>query len=375
MTRRISPDTERGIMKAYAEGKTSREVAALFNVSQPTVLNCIHRNGGKVRPPGHDRLSPKMYSIIKFRYLEKGEPGTAIATDLGIDSKTVYNVVRSMSGKVRPDRRYTLNEGFFDSIDSEEKAYWLGFIAGDGCISYDKLVVQLQRRDREHLIKLRSALDADHPIQDLLKEKNAKMLPQSRIEIYSPHLTCGLIKLGITPHKSLTLRPPELAPEFRKHFWRGEIDADGCISIQHSKHHRKRIQITLLGSRLTVFAFADFVNQFAASLAVPHQTQGKIWYVAYGGIQLPQRILHELYDGANVFLDRKLKRAQQALAIENLRPRRIVEPGERVYKLYQAIGTWNGTARALRYSISSATSLKRIYYKYCKEQGLPCQQD
>lgn len=32
-------------------------------------------------------------------------------------------------------RKHFFNERYFENIDTEEKAYWLGFISADGCIS------------------------------------------------------------------------------------------------------------------------------------------------------------------------------------------------------------------------------------------------
>ena len=32
-------------------------------------------------------------------------------------------------------RKYNVNHDFFESINTEERAYWLGFISADGCIS------------------------------------------------------------------------------------------------------------------------------------------------------------------------------------------------------------------------------------------------
>lgn len=34
---------------------------------------------------------------------------------------------------------WNLNEHFFDVIDTEEKAYWLGFIFADGYVAKDRL--------------------------------------------------------------------------------------------------------------------------------------------------------------------------------------------------------------------------------------------
>ena len=53
-------------------------------------------------------------------------------------------------------RKYRCNETYFDHIDSESKAYWLGFIYADGCISNNgyRFEVRLSKNDEDHLIKL-----------------------------------------------------------------------------------------------------------------------------------------------------------------------------------------------------------------------------
>ena len=44
---------------------------------------------------------------------------------------------------------YYLNENYFEKIDTEEKAYWLGFIYADGYITGDKLGISLAKCDKE----------------------------------------------------------------------------------------------------------------------------------------------------------------------------------------------------------------------------------
>ncbi len=36
--------------------------------------------------------------------------------------------------ELNKNRKYFFNQQFFKNIDSEEKAYWLGFLMADGCV-------------------------------------------------------------------------------------------------------------------------------------------------------------------------------------------------------------------------------------------------
>src|SRR6202012_252825 len=64
-------------------------------------------------------------------------------------------------------RIYALDDYFFDVIDTEAKAYWLGFITADGCVragvisngwQRHGLSVKLKASDSGHLEKLKADL-------------------------------------------------------------------------------------------------------------------------------------------------------------------------------------------------------------------------
>ena len=80
-------------------------------------------------------------------------------------------------------RKYNVNHDFFESIDTEEKAYWLGFIGADGCVSErynykgnkcSTLYVCLQEQDEAVLVALKHHLNAENPIFRRITNKNKK---------------------------------------------------------------------------------------------------------------------------------------------------------------------------------------------------------
>src|SRR5260370_41289523 len=66
-------------------------------------------------------------------------------------------------GRSEAHRRYAVDEAFFDVIDTEEKAYWLGFLTADGTMREKGGMLALQERDIDHLYKIRSSLRSKHP--------------------------------------------------------------------------------------------------------------------------------------------------------------------------------------------------------------------
>lgn len=67
--------------------------------------------------------------------------------------------MKNLNRNIR-NKRYSIDENYFDNIDNQEKAYFLGFLYSDGYNNTDKgeIVLNLQERDEEILIKFKNLL-------------------------------------------------------------------------------------------------------------------------------------------------------------------------------------------------------------------------
>lgn len=133
-------------------------------------------------------------------------------------------------------RKYTLDERYFQIIDTEEKAYWLGMLASDGYVS-DRGRIELGLSgddDRCLLESFGRAIGTNAPVlPHLLRYKGAK--PAYRIGANSRKMVKDLGRLGVTTRKSLNLSFPTLdqVPEqLLRHFVRGYFDGDGSVSLK-----------------------------------------------------------------------------------------------------------------------------------------------
>ncbi|SRR5258707_7365958 len=153
------------------------------------------------------------------------------------------------------------NEHYFDQVDSEAKAYWLGFIFADGCVLWNErtgnyaLQVGLQGRDIDHLVILEKDLGGSRsPDTD---PRNGTV----RLVWYSKTLAKQLINLGIEPRKSGTERLPSFSPPLARHFWRGVFDGDGCLTTQlKSPTLAPEFRFSLAGSRPVLEAFQQWAQ-------------------------------------------------------------------------------------------------------------------
>lgn len=131
-----------------------------------------------------------------------------------------------------------IKEDIFETIDSDEKAYWLGFIASDGnvCITKNwQYIVQiyLDIKDEAHVKKFYDFIGNQKPIRHRTRvgtNYTKKTVTQAIAAVSSKRMVNSLIKLGITPRKSLTLHWPKLDdPSLYWSFIRGYWDGDGTV--------------------------------------------------------------------------------------------------------------------------------------------------
>ncbi len=203
-------------------------------------------------------------------------------------------------------RHYAVDESFFDIIDTEEKAYWLGFLAADGTVGSNFVSLGLQERDGEHLRKFTSSLQSNHPVVVRENKIGEKIYPYAHVHIGSLKLVQTLKNLGVDERKSFTVRPCEYVPEaLLHHYWRGVFDGDGFITYTRSRKVGSIIWLVgLVGNKEMVTGFESFIQRFMKTEAIikPHH---RIFMLRYGGVALPQAILCVLYQDATILLDRK----------------------------------------------------------------------
>jgi hypothetical protein len=190
-------------------------------------------------------------------------------------------------------RKYVVNEKYFLNIDSEQKAYWLGFIAGDGYNSGYELVMRLNKKDANHLEAFRTAIEADHQI---------KFVPNNiaAIRIGSKSLCQSLSENGCVKAKTFTISFPNLPECYNRHFIRGVFDADGCIYVSKKGHKRWSIHSASPTFKDRIF---DIITQSGIRIRKTKNQKGRNLEIAKKEDIL--KIHRFLYRDATIYLSRK----------------------------------------------------------------------
>lgn len=196
------------------------------------------------------------------------------------------------------------NIHYFDEIDTEEKAYWLGFLFADGAItqyqhSYN-IELSLKIGDKNHVEKFAKALNKEYV--------NSNSTYRSRCIVGSKHMYEILNSYGCTTKKSLTLKFPNINifsdTTLIKHFIRGYVEGDGCLSYGNKEHTRATISI--LGTE-------DFLNgiqrQFGSNKRYSKNNKNNdiTKVLTYNGKEA-FAFAKYIYQDATIYLDRKYER-------------------------------------------------------------------
>ena len=166
------------------------------------------------------------------KYWKLVEEGTesirSIAIKEGVTFKVIDRIFKMCGYKAKNSRggeKYILNKDYFKVIDSEQKAYWLGYLWADGCTNKYSIIMELQIRDKYHLeLFLKEIYGEKHPE---LKEKDGCVIAN----ISSMDMVNDLKALGYGIKDKRT-SIPTMSNELYRHFIRGYYDGDGDFNIK-----------------------------------------------------------------------------------------------------------------------------------------------
>ena len=245
-----------------------------------------------------------------------GNSAKKISTLLGFKyHQPVYNYFIKMKWPrehMPINRKYAVFENYFETIDTEEKAYILGFICADGHIASDRLVIAVAEKDVDILHKIKTAMGSEHPITRVYRNNPynksvRKTLVLNSLMIGSKLLVKHLFDKGITHDKTYTLNrsimdyvPTQLA----RHFLRGYFDGDGnmFLGVEYSSGTKYSINVMgnedfLLGSFQVYFPTTNkLYKDLRSKQAYSWKISSKEKVIAF---------LNYLYLDSSIYLERK----------------------------------------------------------------------
>lgn len=193
----------------------------------------------------------------------------------------------------------------FDKINSEESAYWLGFIYADGSITYSPessgvryvLEIGLANKDRQHLEKFRNFIGSKREIKERIKTNS------NRLTVSSKELCVNLYNLGIRKNKTYIMNINEVFENipniYIKDFIRGYTDGDGSIfkdgTVSYTSYFKETMQIIL--------SHLPFEIEYKLYIR-----PDKCPRICITKRRFYSKVLDFIYKDATIFLDRKYEK-------------------------------------------------------------------
>lgn len=276
------------------------------------------------------KINKNDYPMIINRY-QSGESSPKIAKDLNVNSTTIVNILLKNNVKIRTtseaSRKYPLIETFFDTIDTQEKAYFLGYLFADGNNSGKKASMNLSEKDKYMLERLNMLV---HPKgkplyigrkkanrikggNKFITKKNYHMVMESK------KISEALSRHGCVPRKTSILKYPydSLEKCLWPHFIRGYFDGDGAISIYGKSKVKNNGYISIVSS----INFCESIkNIFQDILQIKSKIRPDRGYAKGSVVELRItntshviKFLNWIYKDSTIHLNRKYETFQDLL--------------------------------------------------------------
>jgi hypothetical protein len=200
----------------------------------------------------------------------------------------------------------TLDTSYFKTIDTPEKAYFLGLLYSDGNVKGRAATIALQERDRHILEEFKKAIKSNNKLR-LIPKKKEHHANQYVLQISSVEIVGDLIELGCIPKKANVLASlPKINKELYKYFILGYFDGDG--TILQSKKKSKSVRWSITGNYDFLLEIRNVLDSLNINRTTDnlHQCGLKSKYTLdYTNLQSCEELFELFYDFESPYLFRK----------------------------------------------------------------------
>lgn len=265
------------------------------------------------------------YQTGNYNCAELGREYGVLRTSIRMLLKSRDIPIKSMSDS---GRKYSLNKYYFDNIDSERKAYWLGLLYADGTNSESKYVttLRLQETDIKILQEFNNDIGSNMPIKFIERQtKHPTWQNLYRLDINNKHISKRLAELGVHQNKTFTLLFPnksQISEPLMRHWLRGLWDGDGSVCIYKNKFKSSYRLHTSVVSTLDVCEkikeWLQLELDINSNIYIPCKEKiNTTRRLNISGNRQISKFWEWLYKDSEIFLERKFNNYQKSKILMN----------------------------------------------------------
>ena len=256
-------------------------------------------------------LTEEEKNIIIEKYYKRDMTVKEIAKFYKLTNRTLPELFKEKGINSHKKNRYSLDEHYFDKIDTERKAYWLGYLYADGFVGnshFNNIVFSQKQSDGYAVEQFAKDIKFTGSLRVTKNSGGFKGQLQMVINFSSKIMANDLKKWKMETCKSMTMKDlPQIDPKFMRHFIRGYADGDGSVSmsIKHAHEDRKNIyshHFSMIGTKPFLKKIADLlpVETIFTNSRTPEMKYLNVWRK-----NDMEAMFHYLYDEATFYLVRK----------------------------------------------------------------------
>lgn len=230
----------------------------------------------------------------------------------------------------------TLNEDYFNEIDSPNKAYILCFIYADGNINKTNLTITIAERDMEILNFIKKELEFNGEIKvRKIKNNNYASLIISRKKLID-----DLKKIGVVENKTYISKELPIIPNiYIRDMIRGLFDGDGSIYSNTNIKNLEQFTCNFSSNKFILIEISNILKQQGISTSKIRYRHNNIYSGSLDirGSNNIENFINWLYYSKDIFsLTRKLERTENFREVfsKRLKFKISEERIEQIIKLY-----------------------------------------
>lgn len=303
MNKRASEEIKERAIELYNNGLSAVMIANKIGYNEATIRKWFKERGISIRNGGfyNTKYDIELFDKIKKLY-ENGKYTTEIDSILELRRGTAQYILNkeNIDLRHRGPKSKIGKEDFFDYIDCEEKAYFLGYIMADGNVSITNnqysLKFHISIQDREVVDRFLESISSSN--KATIRNETSSYY----VSLTSVHMCKRLIALGVLPQKTgKECICDEIPKNLLHHYIRGVFDGDGITSVGKSKRSGFVGSINMITSIL---------EELKEDLTIFEAGKNKKVVYFLGGKKFSNKLYNYLYSDATIWLERKRARLE-----------------------------------------------------------------
>lgn len=310
------------ILDLYNKGYSTVMIADQIGRNNCTIGRFLKRNGLSVKNYKNGILEDEIIDIIQL--YQSGKSAKEIWKKYSNKikcEKTIINILKRNGIEIRPRGVPTyFNKRYFETIDTEAKAYFLGLFLTDGNVHKIKrnteqysIQISLKYEDVSIIEKFKSELNANNKIIHYNNNDRDECI----FSVHSKEMAHDLFKYGIHERKTFDAKLTNLVPEnLYHHYIRGIFDGDGTVYMRNDKSHQ--LLFGFYGTHILVSQVKEYLlNKINVSNNVITDKE-TVSFITFSKKTDILNFYNLIYSDANFYLDRKKNKFEEYFKIKNI---------------------------------------------------------